>query len=337
MNLNPLKIINSLISNKVLVLMYHRIAELDSDPWQLAVTPKNFEEHLSILTKKYNVISSTELIESLKKKSLPSKSVCITFDDGYSDNYLSAKPLLEKYQCPATFFISSKYLEQQKLFWWDELEDIILGSEILPQELSILINDELFEFNLENDFKLTDQQRELHKNWVWTEKPPTQRCELYFAIWEKLKLLPFDEQQSVIENLKQWANYQNINKQNLPMTLQQLSEMSKQSLFELGLHTVTHPVMSFHSTEFQSQEIADNEVFLKEYCPNYIRVIAYPFGNYNQDTLSVVEKQNLNAAFTTSEKVVNKYTDLWEISRFQVKNLNGTEFQKQLSKWIRTI
>lgn len=334
---NPFKIINALLFNQVLVLMYHRIAELNSDPWELAVSPDNFERHLRILTTKYKVISISELIASLKRKSLPSKTVCITFDDGYGDNYFVAKPLLEKYRCPATFFISTKYIEQQKMFWWDELEEIILGSEILPKDLSIFINEECFEFELQDDVTLTNKQRELHNKWVWTEQPPTRRCELYFALWERIKPLRFNEQQSIIKDLKQWGNYNYFNDKNLPMTIQQLNDMSNHRLFEIGLHTASHPFMSLHSTEFQTQEISDNEIFLNESCPNFSRVIAYPFGNYNEETVAVVKKLGLNAAFTTGETIVNRNSDLFKIGRFPVTNWNEQKFDNQISQWFKAL
>jgi len=107
--------------------MYHRIADLTNDPWQLTVSPDNFEQQLKVLQTKYKLISVRELLTHLTKKSIPSTTVCITFDDGYSDNYLAAKPLLEMYNCPAVFFVSTQYVNQQKSFWWDELERIILS------------------------------------------------------------------------------------------------------------------------------------------------------------------------------------------------------------------
>ncbi|MEJ7830493.1 MAG: hypothetical protein WKF91_19950, partial [Segetibacter sp.] len=72
--------------------MYHRIADINRDPWQLAVTPEHFEQNLTLLQKKFNVITVSELVEQLNNKSITSDSVCLTFDDGYADNYLFAKP-----------------------------------------------------------------------------------------------------------------------------------------------------------------------------------------------------------------------------------------------------
>ncbi|MEP7036956.1 MAG: polysaccharide deacetylase family protein, partial [Acidobacteriota bacterium] len=214
--------------NRALVLMYHRIADLDNDPWQLAVSSSNFEQQLKVLKENYRLISVNELINHLDRKSIPKHSVCITFDDGYRDNYLTAKPLLEKYKCPATFFISSHYIDHQQSFWWDELLEIILETETLPQKLSLIINEESFEFSLYDDCVLTDEQRENLKNWVWNEKSPNRRCALYLELWERLRLLQFDDLQTVLGEIKTWADSNGINEQNLPMTSEQLFEIACQ-------------------------------------------------------------------------------------------------------------
>src|SRR5215213_3511763 len=94
--------INNFFSSKAMVLMYHRIADVPYDPWQLCVTPENFDEQLAYFKKHFNVISLSEFVNDLANRRVKKNTVCITFDDGYTDNFLEAKPLLEKHNCPAT-------------------------------------------------------------------------------------------------------------------------------------------------------------------------------------------------------------------------------------------
>jgi peptidoglycan/xylan/chitin deacetylase (PgdA/CDA1 family) len=313
--------------------MYHRIADMETDPWELAVSPRNFEEHLKILRKKYKVISVAELVNCLEKKSIPPNSVCITFDDGYLDNFSAAKPLLEKYESPATFFISTYYIERQKSFWWDELERMILGSQKLPAAFSMQIGEESFEFHLYDEEILTDEIRAKQKKWVWTEKPPTRRGELYLALHRRLKPLPHEDLRSVMKEIKRWSGYENASKGDSPMRFEHLKKLSSEPLFEIGLHTVNHSALSFHSRETQSREIADNDKALKTNCEKVARMLAFPYGNYDETTISVVRERELKAAFTTSEKPVTKNSDPFQLSRFQVKNWNAEEFEERLSGW----
>jgi hypothetical protein len=104
------------------IVMYHCVAKVDLDPWGLCVTPQHFDEHLEVLKKSARVISLQQLTQELDAGKSVDRSIAITFDDGYADNLLNAKPILEKYDIPATVFVANGYVEQQQEYWWDELE-----------------------------------------------------------------------------------------------------------------------------------------------------------------------------------------------------------------------
>ena len=328
------KKIRYLFKPKAIALMYHRITELKSDPWQLAVSPNNFEQHLQVLQKKGKLIKVKEMVSSLKNNAVANNSICLTFDDGYTDNYLKAKPLLEKYKCPATFFIPTYYTGQEQGFWWDELESILLCYPDLPAKFSMPINGKLLKYDLENDSTLTNAQLSKHRLWAWPASPPTRRCELYLEIWQCIRPLPYTELQAVVNEIKCWASFScSPGTGSLPMTHSQLCGLVTHPLIDLGLHTVTHPALSYHTIEVQRLEIAGNKKKLEKIVGKPVETIAYPYGDYNDITLSVVKELNLNAAFTTAEKVISNLTDPYRIGRFQVKNWNGNEFEKWLVKW----
>ena len=104
--------------------MYHRVAEVDHDPWRLAVTEANFEQHLAVIRARGRPTSLAELGDAIENSSVPKQAVVVTFDDGYRDNVYVAKPLLEQYEIPATVFVVSGYVDSDRDFWWDELEQL---------------------------------------------------------------------------------------------------------------------------------------------------------------------------------------------------------------------
>src|SRR4030095_8520096 len=91
-----------LFGARALILMYHRVAELRNDPYLLAVQPNHFSDHLEVIRRHCFPIKLQQLVKALANGRIPKRAVVITFDDGYADNLLNAKPLLERYGTPDT-------------------------------------------------------------------------------------------------------------------------------------------------------------------------------------------------------------------------------------------
>lgn len=101
------------------ILLYHRINNVSEDKLMLCVSPECFEKHLIFIKKNYDIIHLSKLSEKITKGTLRGNEISITFDDGYKDNFVKALPLLEKYNIPATIFITTKYLGKRSSFKWD--------------------------------------------------------------------------------------------------------------------------------------------------------------------------------------------------------------------------
>lgn len=65
----------------------------------------------------YRFVTPDDVLSGLDPKG---RHAMLTFDDGYYNNRL-ALPILEKFDVPALFFISTNHVRQQKCFWWDVL------------------------------------------------------------------------------------------------------------------------------------------------------------------------------------------------------------------------
>ena len=105
-------------NNYANIIFYHRVNNYDSNP---LTTPTGvFEETMYAVSQNYNIVPLNALIEKIKnKKPIEPKTVVITFDDGYKDNLLYAAPILQKYNIPATFFITSGYINTNRILPWD--------------------------------------------------------------------------------------------------------------------------------------------------------------------------------------------------------------------------
>src|SRR5919198_5621208 len=73
------------------ILMYHRVFRTSADPFRLCVSPNHFAEHVEHLRRHYTVLTLCGLARALAAGRIPKRSVVLTFDDGYVDNFLYAK------------------------------------------------------------------------------------------------------------------------------------------------------------------------------------------------------------------------------------------------------
>lgn len=107
------------------IMMYHNVEQSDTSRpnW---VSPERFRWQMQYLKKHgYRVIRLAELVEAIKEgKSLPRKTVVITFDDGYANNYTHAFPILQEYQFPAIIFVPSDLVGQEGFLTWAQLREM---------------------------------------------------------------------------------------------------------------------------------------------------------------------------------------------------------------------
>ncbi|MFQ5952972.1 MAG: polysaccharide deacetylase family protein [Candidatus Omnitrophota bacterium] len=104
------------------ILMYHSIS--DDKESTLSVMPENFSRQLEFLDRSgYSVISLDELVESINRgKTYLPKTVVVTFDDGYKDNFTNAFPVLKKYDMTAIIFLVTHYVaEKGEYMNWDQV------------------------------------------------------------------------------------------------------------------------------------------------------------------------------------------------------------------------
>lgn len=93
------------------VLMYHHILSHDSF---ISSSVKNFEDQMRYLYENgWKTLTSDEFYQFKQGKlKVPKKSVLITFDDGWRDNFVYAYPILKKYNLKATLFIVTEWIEK---------------------------------------------------------------------------------------------------------------------------------------------------------------------------------------------------------------------------------
>lgn len=303
------------IRPRTFILMYHRVTDLEIDPWGLSVSKQNFEEQIAALKKNYKVICLNELLDRKAEHRLEDNLVAITFDDGYRDNYYNAFPILEKYNATATFFVNSEIIEKQIEFWPDTLIRLLLNQYELPKE----------ELRIES----------LKRRWHFPKEiDEDQRFHFFMDVWYSLLQLHPKVRQAALDEIAQWAEHEtSVSNENLPMTTSQLKEISKGSLIEIGGHTSNHAALGFLNKKNQREEILTNKTWLENVLDKSVHGFAYPNGSYNYKTISLMQELGFHYACTTNEMRNSAYTSNYRLPRFQVYDWSGLEFINHLNNW----
>ena len=90
------------------VLMYHHISP---KPGLVTCSPENFRAQMAWLAKNgWKTLSTATFAEALTSGQIPKKSVLITFDDGYLDNWIYAHPVLQEFGQQATIFLITGWM-----------------------------------------------------------------------------------------------------------------------------------------------------------------------------------------------------------------------------------
>jgi peptidoglycan/xylan/chitin deacetylase (PgdA/CDA1 family) len=115
-------------SERLPILMYHyvEIPPATTTLPNLYMKPEVFENQLQEMKKLgYSTIFMSVVATSLnKEKSLPKKSIALTFDDGYRDFYTNVFPLLKKYQIKATVYVIINALGQNNYLTKDQTKEM---------------------------------------------------------------------------------------------------------------------------------------------------------------------------------------------------------------------
>jgi peptidoglycan/xylan/chitin deacetylase (PgdA/CDA1 family) len=309
-----------LFNASCVILLYHRVTDLDFDPQQLSVTPQNFENQIKFLRDNFNIITLKELIIKIEQNRIPKNTVVITFDDGYADNFYEALPVLEKYSVPATVFVTSNVVTSQKEFWWDQLEFLFLNKDTnIPEYLDINIGGTVFSWKIGNE---TDARR-IYK-------------ELHAILMEQ----PIEHINRIIDELNSWAEVETVIRESHSLlSINELQILAKSDLIEIGAHTISHPRL-INENHFQKEkEILQSKKNLEKIINKEVLTFSYPFGtldDFDGDSVNIVRDGGYIAGIANIQDKVNKNSNLYFLPRRVVRNWDVIEFKKNIEIFFKT-
>jgi len=237
--------------SRPVILMYHRIV---SDPALPGITPSIFKAQLEHLIKHFNILPVDQLVQDIKNNAVKPYSVAITFDDGHSDFYTDAWPLLKQMSVPATLYVTTGFLDHKLWLWPDLLRYLVLKTPVSHTDIAPLgavslstENERLSVWNRLGDYCLTI--------------PAEQRLSYLQTLASQLQVDVDSQPRPPFS----------------PVSWEQLRCMHAEGL-NVGSHTVTHPVLSAQPEEQLIIEMRDSKQRIKDELDITPTGICYPNG-----------------------------------------------------------
>ena len=319
------------------ILCYHRVFEPETDPYLLAVSPRNLREQLEVILRIARPLSLDQLSDSFSNRERLHRGIVLTFDDGYIDNLKNALPLLQEFGVPAAIYVATGYVGTDREFWWDDLERLILGPGDLPKILRLEINGRGREWDLGDDARYSTQKSSCNRFWnVLSAENRNPRQSLFADLHAALRPLPETFQQQVLQQLHDLTGApQKARPFYRCMTASELKTLAAEPLITIGAHTVTHCDLDYRTKEEQQNEIAGSKQQLEKVIGRSVEHFSYPYGSFNEQSVAVCSENSFRSAVTCTEEPVGPSAQLHRLPRFLVRNRGGAEFEQQLKRYFR--
>jgi peptidoglycan/xylan/chitin deacetylase (PgdA/CDA1 family) len=298
------------------VSTYHYIREDFKAPYPsiFGLTPFAFENQLQLLRETGTFIHPEELIKKADAI-LDSKEnfILVTFDDGLKEQFELAKPVLDKLEIPALFFVNSVNYIEKEVTLVHKIH--LLRSQIAPSDLLCIFA----ESGEKSDFQLTTTQKEKaeqHYNYDDSESAHLKYLLNFKLTASQLSILInklFDKYFTESDAVKA-----------LYMTEKQLITLAEKGM--LGSHTHNHLALALQEPAVIKKELSQTKEFLEQLTQTKIQCVSYPYGNKESCAAPVPEiamKAGYVLGFSTERGINFGNEDKLLLKRFDCNDLPG--------------
>jgi peptidoglycan/xylan/chitin deacetylase (PgdA/CDA1 family) len=263
----------------LLCINYHRVANhVEHDDDTIAVTPAELEWQADWLRRNVQVLGGNEIMGLLRHEwSLTKPMVCLTFDDGYADNFAAGRMLMTRFGISAMFFIPTGFIETGVIPPWDRMAYALKHTREVELQVPAI--------GSMKPFRVVVQRALVG----------SQLMQIYYR-------LPGPLQSKLVEAIETAARVAAPRPATpLFMTWDQIRELHRMG-HTIGAHTVTHPVLATQSPAEQRAELTVSRQRLEEQLGVPVPLFAYPFGKlgvtHTETTQALVQDSGFTGAFT---------------------------------------
>lgn len=299
-----MRLADPFLRERLTILIYHRVRQQPDALFPDEVHAARFCEQVDVLRKHFSPMPVTEALERLSDGSLPPRAVCITFDDGYADNFHVAAPILKRAGISAAFFIATDFVDGGRM-WNDSLIEAVRRAPGAGLQVPS---------GIEYDVSSLDARRRTAE-----------------ALVMAAKYLPADDRAAFVAGVVRAADAK------LPIDLMMTSDELRglcNSGMEIGAHTCSHPILTALSNAAAAAEFQQSRARLESIIAAPVKLFAYPNGkpsvDYVAEHAALVRRLGFRAAFSTASGYALPSSDQMQLPRFTPWDRSPSRFAARL-------
>jgi peptidoglycan/xylan/chitin deacetylase (PgdA/CDA1 family) len=117
----------------------------------------------------------------------------------------------------------------------------------------------------------------------------------------------------------------------LPMTAEEIEQLTNCGLIEIGAHTETHPILTGLRRNAKMREIVSSKIHCEQLLSRPVEGFAYPHGEYDEETRASVREAGFRFACSTRARSIDVNSfDAFALPRLKVKDWDASTFEQEL-------
>ncbi|SQA93186.1 polysaccharide deacetylase family protein [Capnocytophaga ochracea] len=310
------------------VVMYHYVRDLKYSryPSIKGLDATLFKEQVAFLKKHYSFVTVEEVIAATQGiHKLPSHPVILTFDDAYIDHFTYVFPILKNEGVQGAFYAPVKAITQHKVLDVNKIHFILASTpeekmSSLLKEITLLLDKYREVYHLESfEFyykKLAQLDRFDTKEVIFVKRL------LQVELVEELRNIITTELFGKIVGVEEGTF-----SRELYMSEDQMKCMVSAGM-HIGSHGYDHYWLGSLPKEKQEVEIKESLKFIENIGGDIKHwTICYPYGNYNDDTITLLKENHCALGFTTEVKLADINNQMGD-NVFKIPRLDTNDLPK---------
>lgn len=291
---------------RLLIFTYHRVVSSRDSLQPDDVDASGFAAQMDWMREFCKVLPLAEAAHRLADGTLPARAACITFDDGYANNFEVARPILAERGLPATVFVAVDAVERGIM--WNDLVIESIRESAGHLESSLL-------------------------SQLGVDPGTTPRPVRVDTLLEALKYRPFAERWQLAAQL--YKDVCGREPPRLMMTPDMVRALARAG-FEIGAHTVNHPILCTQTPEQARFEVQRSWDWIVGTIGAQPTSFAYPNGrpgrDYDESHVRMVREAGFTLAVSTSWGCARMDSDLFQLPRVSFWDHGRGRFWARLIK-----